>query len=174
MRPSYRYFTQFPLRPLFSTPHPRLICASRLPFKSPCRLVSNKAIPGFICHGERGTAYRLIRPLGSQIHSKPPHIWLAVDYSNPDIQYVIKQPSGNNENALSAFNHELEMQRVFEKEAMIRKIVDYIPNSEHVGSMIVLEAFTDSLWEARNARSFTEKEIKWIMKAFCWVSLLCI
>lgn len=30
--------------------------------------------------------------------------------------------------------------------------------------MMVLEAFTNSLWEVRNARPFTAKEIKWVMK----------
>lgn len=29
---------------------------------------------------------------------------------------------------------------------------------------MVLEAFTHSLWEGRNARPLTTKEIKWIMK----------
>jgi protein kinase len=39
-----------------------------------------------------------------------------------------------------------------------------IPDSEPGGPMMVLEAFTDSLWEARNARRFTKEEVKWIMK----------
>lgn len=47
---------------------------------------------------------------------------------------------------------------------MIRRLVDYVPESEPAGPMLVLEAFTDSLWDARNARPFTTKEIKWIMK----------
>ncbi|KAL1851584.1 hypothetical protein Plec18170_006404 [Paecilomyces lecythidis] len=47
---------------------------------------------------------------------------------------------------------------------MTRRLVDYIPDSEPGGPMMVLEAFTDTLWEARNARPFTMNEIKWIMK----------
>ncbi|OJD20523.1 hypothetical protein ACJ73_08142, partial [Blastomyces percursus] len=74
---------------------------------------------------------------------------------------VTSQPSSD---ALLAFKHELEMQRLFEKDPMIRTLVDFIPEIEHGGPMMVLEAFTDSLWEARNARPFTAKEIKWIMK----------
>lgn len=53
---------------------------------------------------------------------------------------------------------------------MIRTLVDFIPVSEPLGPMMVLEAFTDSIWEVRNARPFTTKEIKWIMKGV----LLCI
>ena len=34
--------------------------------------------------------------------------------------------------------------------------------------MMVLEAFTNSLWEARNTRPFEAKEIKWIMKGVLW------
>ncbi|GKZ28934.1 hypothetical protein AbraIFM66950_001892 [Aspergillus brasiliensis] len=56
------------------------------------------------------------------------------------------------------------MQKLFAKDPMIRRLVDYVPDSEPTGPMMVLEAFTNSLWDARNARSFTAKEIKWIMK----------
>lgn len=56
------------------------------------------------------------------------------------------------------------MQKLFTKDPMIRRLVDYIPDSEPGGLMMVLEAFTDTLWEARNARPFTMNEIKWIMK----------
>lgn len=56
------------------------------------------------------------------------------------------------------------MQRLFANYPMIRQLVDYIPDSQPVGLMMVLEAFTDSLWDARNTRSFTTKEIKLVMK----------
>lgn len=97
-------------------------------------------------------------------------MWLAIDESRPDAEYIIKLPPGDNNDspwsntALAALKHELEMQRLFAKDPMIRRLVDYVPESEPVGPMMVLEAFTDSLWDARNARPFTAKEIKWIMK----------
>ena len=47
---------------------------------------------------------------------------------------------------------------------MIQALVDYIPDSEPGRPMMVPEAFTNSLWEGRNARPLTTKEIKWIMK----------
>ncbi|OJD28504.1 hypothetical protein ACJ73_00103, partial [Blastomyces percursus] len=127
--------------------------------------------PGLTCRGEKGTRYRLVRPLGTQIRGKKPTVWLVVDESNNSAEYVVKRPPDDTSNvaepssdALLAFKHELEMQRLFEKDSMIRTLVDFIPESEHGGPMMVLEAFTDSLWEARNARPFTAKEIKWIMK----------
>ncbi|KAK2768252.1 hypothetical protein FQN54_000104 [Arachnomyces sp. PD_36] len=125
---------------------------------------------GLICQGEKGSRYRLVRSLGTQIPGKTPNVWLAVDDSNGDVEYILKRPPGHDTDvgstseALSAFKHELEMQKLFAKDLMIRPLVDYIADSEPGGPMMVLEAFTDSLWEARNARSFTIKEIKWIMK----------
>ncbi|RHZ56453.1 hypothetical protein CDV55_105419 [Aspergillus turcosus] len=125
---------------------------------------------GLTCHGEGGKRYRLVHPLGSRIHDRSSNIWLAVDDSNADIEYVVKGPpeddahEGSSSSALSAFQHELEMQRLFAKDPMIRTLVDYIPDSEPGGPMMVLEAFTDSLWEARHARRFTKEEVKWIMK----------
>lgn len=47
---------------------------------------------------------------------------------------------------------------------MIRGLVDYVSDSEPGGPMMVLDTFTDSLWEARNVRAFTTREIKWVMK----------
>lgn len=124
---------------------------------------------GLICHGEGGTRYRLVRPLGTQKRVKSPNVWLALDDSKTNVEYVVKRPPGDDDDgswshALTAFKHELEMQRLFAKDPMIRTLVDYVPDSEPGGPMMVLEAFTDSLWDARNARSFTTKEIIWIMK----------
>ncbi|PYH29033.1 kinase-like protein [Aspergillus neoniger CBS 115656] len=107
-----------------------------------------------ICQGERGTRYRLVRPLGTPARDKPSNVWLAIDDSRPDAEYVIKIPPGDN-------NHN---GKLFAKGSMIRRLVDYVPESELAGPMMVFEAFTDSLWDARNARPFTTKEIKWIMK----------
>lgn len=102
---------------------------------------------------------------------KTPNVWLAVDDSNTDVEYVAKRPLGDDtndgalSNAPSAFKYELEMQRLFARDPMIRTLVDYVPVSEPGGQMMVLEAFTDSLWEPRNTRPFTAKEIKWIIKS---------
>ncbi|GKZ91495.1 hypothetical protein CBS63078_6349 [Aspergillus niger] len=126
------------------------------------------ASAGLICQGEAGRRYRLVRPLGT-VRGKSCNVWLGLDDSKPDAEYIMKRPlADQNEEswsgALSAFKHELEMQRLFAKDPMIRKLVDYVPESEPSGLMMVLEAFTDSLWDARNMRPFTTKEIKWIMK----------
>ncbi|CAK46226.1 hypothetical protein CBS115988_157 [Aspergillus niger] len=126
------------------------------------------ASAGLICQGEAGRRYRLVRPLGT-VRGKSCNVWLGLDDSKPDAEYIMKRPlADQNEEswsgALSAFKHELEMQRLFAKDPMIRKLVDYVPESEPSGLMMVLEAFTDSLWDARNVRPFTTKEIKWIMK----------
>ncbi|PYI07207.1 kinase-like protein [Aspergillus sclerotiicarbonarius CBS 121057] len=151
-------------------PLPSRILHARFPprvrFQQPSALLSTLS-PGSIHHGEKGTQYRLIRPLKtpSRGNNNKPNIWLAVDDTKPHIEYIIKQPSKNdNSSALSAFNHELTMQKLFAKDPMIRSLVDYIPDSEPAGPMMVLEAFTDTLWDARNTRAFTIQEIKWIMK----------
>ncbi|GKZ73022.1 hypothetical protein AnigIFM60653_005164 [Aspergillus niger] len=128
------------------------------------------ASAGLICQGEGGRRYRLVRPLGTPVRGgKGCNVWLGLDDSKPDAEYIMKRPPAeqNEESwpgALSAFKHELEMQRLFAKDPMIRRLVDYVPESETSGPMMVLEAFTDSLWDARNVRPFTTKEIKWIMK----------
>lgn len=171
MRPPYSRFTYFPLRPLLSGfPRPRQVFALRLPVEFPSAPLSSMVTSGLTCHGEGGKRYRLVHPLRSRIRDQGSNVWLAVDDSNTDIEYVVKGPPEDDaheesaSSALSAFEHELEMQRLFAKDPMIRTLVDYIPDSEPGGPMMVLEAFTDSLWEARNARRFTKEEVKWIMK----------
>ncbi|KAK2830997.1 hypothetical protein FQN49_007106 [Arthroderma sp. PD_2] len=163
MRPSYRYFTRSPLILL-----PSPVLRSRLtPLWAPFAMMSSMSTSGSTCRGESGTKYRLARPLGTQIPGKIPNVWLAIDDSNAT-EYVARQPpmdsDGDEARSFSAFKHELGMQKLFAKEPMIRPLVDYVPDSEPGGPMIILEAFTDSLWEARNARPFTTQEIKCIMK----------
>lgn len=171
MQSPYRYFTRFPLgTQLFRATRPRLPPSLRFPFEIPYAPLSAMVTAGLICTGEGGTRYRLVRPLGTQIRGKIPNVWLAIDDSNAEAEYVVKRPSeddtseGPRSSALTAFKHELEIQRLFSKDPMIRSLVDYVPGSEPCGPMMVLEAFTDLLWEARYARLFTAKEIKWIMK----------
>ncbi|GKZ82341.1 hypothetical protein AnigIFM56816_007153 [Aspergillus niger] len=113
------------------------------------------ASAGLICQGEGGRRYRLVRPLGAPVRGKGCNVWLGLDDSKPDAEYIMKRPPAdqNEESwsgALSAFKHELEMQRLFAKDPMIRRLIDYVPESEPSGPMMVLEAFTDSLWDARN------------------------
>lgn len=136
-------------------------------FASSRASLSSMVSPGFTCHGEKGIRYRFVCPLGTQIRGKKPTVWLAVDAANAAAEYVAKGLPDDTESpadALLAFKHELKMQRLFEKDPMIRTLVDFIPDSEPGGPMMILEVFTDSLWEARNARPFTATEIKWIMK----------
>lgn len=148
-----------------SLSHFHRICTSKF-----SALVSSMASAGWICQGEGGRRYRLVRPLGTPVRGgKGCNVWLGLDDSKPDAEYIMKRPPAEQSEeswpgALSAFKHELEMQRLFAKDPMIRRLVDYVPESETSGPMMVLEAFTDSLWDARNVRPFTTKEIKWIMK----------
>lgn len=172
MQPLYsRLMTSFRYRTLLSNLiRPRQVSALRSPVEFPSALLSSIVTSGLTCHGESGKRYRLVHPLGSRIHSQnSSNVWLAVDDSNTNIEYILKGPpedahKGLLSNALFAFKHELEMQRLFAKDPMIRTLLDYIPDSKPDGPMIVLEAFTDSLWEARHARQFTKAEVKWIMK----------
>ncbi|KAI2818372.1 hypothetical protein CBS115989_5267 [Aspergillus niger] len=88
------------------------------------------ASAGLICQGEAGRRYRLVRPLGT-VRGKSCNVWLGLDDSKPDAEYIMKRPlADQNEEswsgALSAFKHELEMQRLFAKDPMIRKLVDYL------------------------------------------------
>ncbi|PYH71211.1 uncharacterized protein BO88DRAFT_423961 [Aspergillus vadensis CBS 113365] len=100
---------------------------------------------------ERGKRYRLVRPLGTPVRNKASNVWLAIDDPRPDAEYIMKIPPGDSNDspwsstALAASKHELEMQRLFAKDPIIRP-------------------FTDSLWDARDSRPFTTNEIKWIMK----------
>lgn len=171
MRPPYPRFAGLLLGDLLSRiQKPRHLFTRRFPVVFPSAPLSTTVISGLTFRGEGGKRYRLVHPLGSRIHNKSPNVWLAVDDSDTGIEYVVKRPSEGDadelslSNVLSAFKHEVEMQKLFANDLMIRPLVDYIPDSEPGGPMMVLEAFTDSLWEARNARPFTTKEIKWVMK----------
>ncbi|GCB28250.1 hypothetical protein AAWM_11135 [Aspergillus awamori] len=122
-----------------SLSHFHRICTSK--FSAP---VSSIASAGLICQGEGGRRYRLVRPLGTPVRGgKGRNVWLGLDDSKPDAESIMKRPPADqNEESW---------------------LIDYVPESEPSGPMMVLEAFTDSLWDARNVRPFTTKEIKWIM-----------
>ncbi|CCF35287.1 hypothetical protein CH063_07107 [Colletotrichum higginsianum] len=113
--------------------------------------------------GECGLTYRLVRPLGSDSRN---NVWNAVDASRETSQYIAKGPSDGDDKSRDwlAFQHELDMQRLFAKAPMIREIVDFVPISESAGPLMILEPMPMTLWEARNTRRLTKREIKWIMR----------
>ncbi|PYH94291.1 kinase-like protein [Aspergillus ellipticus CBS 707.79] len=169
MKVSYPRFTCPARIRLLGFPQRSRIATPRFRFEFPSAPLSSVVSPGLIGHGEGGARYRLAHPLGTLLPGKSPNVWLALDDSKPDVEYIVRRPPGDDHegsrsSALSAFQHELEMQRLFAQDPMIRRLIDYVPDSEPHGPMMVLEAFTDSLWDARNARAFTMQEIKWIMK----------
>jgi hypothetical protein len=114
----------------------------------------------------------LISPLGGEkIEGErietAPNVWKAVDDVDESEQFVVKEPSSDDDAALKwpAFQHELEMQKLFKNSPFIRRMVDFVPSSALVQPKIVLQGFEKTLWTARNRRTLTDNEIKWIMKA---------
>jgi hypothetical protein len=79
---------------------------------------------------------------------------------------VAKAPSNEDNEVLNwpAFQHEVNMQRLFAEDPMIRPMVDYVPKTEVTKPMMILKPFQKTLWDARTTRPFTTQEIKWIMK----------
>lgn len=129
--------------------------------------LSRAASTSLVCRGESGVKYQLSRPLREPIKGEKPNVWLAVDDSDQRYEYILKQPSENQDGSsrnLTAFEHEFEMQRLFIGDPMIRALMDYIPASEPEGPMMVFEPFRKTLWNARTTRAFTTREIKWVMK----------
>jgi hypothetical protein len=41
------------------------------------------------------------------------------------------------------------MQRLFAEDPMMRRIVDFVPGTETTRPMMILEAFEETLWDAR-------------------------
>lgn len=123
--------------------------------------------PGLTCIGESGDKYELTRSLRTQLPNDQANIWVAVKDSDKKIEYVAKGPlfsKGGKNTATSAFMHEVEMQKLFKDDQMIRPMIDFIPSSEPGGPLMILEPFEQTLWDARITRLFTVAEIKWIMK----------
>jgi male germ cell-associated kinase len=102
-----------------------------------------------------------------QKREKTPNVWKAVNAVDESEQFVIKEPSSDDDANLNwpAFQHELEMQKLFEDSALIRPIVDFLPSSASIPPRMVLQGFEKTLWTARNRRQLTSDEIKWIMQA---------
>ena len=114
-----------------------------------------------------GRTYRLIHPLGSQRTEDAPSIWKAIDDTDESEQFVVKEPSTDDDQSLSwpLFQHEHEMQKLFSESAFIRQMIDFVPLVAGAKPKIVLQAFEKTLWTARLQRSMASDEIKWIMKA---------
>jgi male germ cell-associated kinase len=123
--------------------------------------------PGYTFAGESGRVYRLISPLGVPKKASAQNIWKAVNDSDDSEQFMIKEPSSDDDATLNwpAFQHELEMQKLFKDSALIRPMVDFVPSSASIPPRMVLQGFEKTLWTARNRRQLTSDEIKWIMQA---------
>jgi hypothetical protein len=102
-----------------------------------------------------------------QKRASAPNVWKAVNDANDSEQFVIKEPSSDDGATLNwpAFQHEVEMQKLFKDSAHVRPTVDFVPFSATIQPKMVLQGFEKTLWTARNRRRLTGDEIKWIMKA---------
>jgi len=69
---------------------------------------------GYTFAGESGRIYRLISPLGVQKKASAPNFWKAVNDADDSEQFVIKEPSSDDDATLNwpAFQHEVEMQKL--------------------------------------------------------------
>jgi hypothetical protein len=79
---------------------------------------------------------------------------------------MAKAPSKRDDGSRNwpAFHYELEMQRLFAGDPMVRHMVDVVPKTgAEEPPLMILEPYHETLWDARKTRPFTTKEIKWIM-----------
>lgn len=131
------------------------------------RSFSSMLRSGCTIAGESGRIYRVISPLGVQRINTTPNVWKAVNDADESEQFVVKEPSIDDDATLNwpAFQHELEMQRLFKDSPFIRQMVDFVPSAGLVQPKLVLQVFEKTLWTARNRRQLTPDETKWIMKA---------
>jgi protein kinase len=96
------------------------------------------------------------------------NVWNTTDEKGENLEFVAKQSSESDtaNQAWPLFQDEVEMQKRFQESPFIRRMVDYAPVSDTTSSpVIILEAFEQTLWDVRNTRQLSSKEIKWIMKA---------
>ncbi|GME65265.1 hypothetical protein GTA08_BOTSDO11935 [Neofusicoccum parvum] len=101
----------------------------------------------------------------------PSSTWFAFDYNRPYEHYIIKQPYHRTPIQIDILKRELELQELFKDVLSIRQQFDTVLEvvSEDNGATVepprmVLEFMQKSVWHARWQRTFTRKEIKWIMK----------
>lgn len=85
-----------------------------------------------------------------------------MDDIDESAQFVVKGPSNDDDRLLSwpLFNHEFEIQTLFNSSAFIRQMVDFIPPAGGAEPKMVLQAFENNLWTARTQRPMTKNEIK--------------
>jgi len=94
-------------------------------------------------------------------------VWKAVADHDAISEFVLKAPSPHDRAKPNwpLFQHEVQMQRRFSSSPFIRQMIDFVPQSGAAPAMMVLQAFEESFWNARNKRPMTMDEIKCIMKA---------
>lgn len=93
----------------------------RLSFQKPLHLPNRaRSFSTMLCSactfaGESGRNCRLLSPLGAQRIETAPNVWKAVNDADESEQFVVKEPSSDDNGALNwpAFRHELEMQNIF-------------------------------------------------------------
>jgi hypothetical protein len=106
---------------------------------------------GYTFAGESGRIYRLISPLGLQKTASAPNVWKAVNDADDSEHFVIKEPSSDDDAALKwpAFEHELEMQKLFAISPLIRPMVDFVPSSASTQPKMVLQGFEKTLMDGK-------------------------
>ena len=89
-------------------------------------------------------------------------MWKAVRDSDDGAEFVATTPSRDDDESLNwpAFHHEVNMQRLFADDPMLRRMVDFVPKTEGTKPIVILEPFQKTLWGARATRPFRTQEIK--------------
>ncbi|PGH31044.1 serine/threonine protein kinase [[Emmonsia] crescens] len=114
--------------------------------------------------GKRGQTYVLLDPL-IQRKGRRCHVWSASTETDETDQFVIKQPDENDGPGWPNFTKEVQMQEYFRNSKHLRRMLDMIPpSSDSEPSMMVLEPFGKSLWDARMTRPLSTGEIRSVMR----------
>lgn len=147
------------------TKRPTLLQAC-LPYTA---LVSARTVGNFKTRrSDSGVVYSFVAPLETNTGSTlRRNLWKVWRDGNHETELIAKGPSRDDDRTQGcpAFQHEVKMQRLFNKDKMIRPMVNFIPSSDVDDEpMMVLNPFEQTLWDARNARPMTTAEIKWIME----------
>jgi hypothetical protein len=91
--------------------------------------------------------------LENPLTNRKVNAWKAVnDADENDDAVVVKGPSEGDDNTKGwpALQHEQQIQKLFQKDQLIRKMIDFIPFTDSNPPMLVLGAFQRTLWDARN------------------------
>lgn len=116
---------------------------------------------GQVLKGESGKSYLLVSSLGQS------NVWTAVDASTQSEIYIVKQPAPHDEawNGWPKFQHEMIMHEYFKDSPSIRGQVDRVPPTPGADPpRVILEILESTLWACRAKRSFTDAEVKKVMK----------